>query len=82
MALNPKASNFSSHGWLLLNLSGSDYNKNRASDTKDRRKEGIVINEILENLMWLGLMLSDMDQELIMYPEAYSTASFLKQSLF
>lgn len=32
--------------------------------------------------MWLGLMLSDMDQTLLVYPEAYSTASFLTQPLF
>lgn len=31
--------------------------------------------------MWLGLMLSDIDQELIMYPEDYSTVSFLIQPL-
>jgi hypothetical protein len=58
-------------------MSGSDYNKSRASDAKDRGKEGIFISKILGYFMWLGLMLSDMDQELLMHPEAYSTASFL-----
>lgn len=42
----------------------------------------IFINKILGHFMWLGLMLSDMDQTLLVYPEAYSTASFLTQPLF
>lgn len=60
-------------------MSGSDYNKNRGTDAKDRRKEGIFINKIHRHFTWLGLMLSDMDQELLVYPEAYF--SFLTQPL-
>lgn len=62
-------------------MSGSDYNKNRGTDIKDRRKEGIFINKIRRHFTWLGLMLSDMDQELLVYPEVYSTVSFLTQPL-
>lgn len=66
----------------MLNISGSGYNKSRGSHTKDRRKEGIFVKKILGHFMWLGLMLSDMDQMLLVYPEAYSTASFLTQPPF